>query len=261
MWNKQPANNYIHSDVQHSTWRQWLPVWNCGDMKHDLVLPFPSSEHVRCRCSTESDNSMLLWFIAHWYPRIACSIHRPATINTTPTAKTQTVVTNGTYITTCDTRRYSRNIQSFCWLASNTFPTTASPCEGETTFELNYSMFFKLRTNATTSVITVWPIIVKIPEGLYQDGEGRENSRIWNKSEIRQRLCTVYVPPCLTFSNSTFCPHSVFMCFVWISEQTAIISLYSINWLVFITETECVYCAVRTGCLYIVHVCFSYFED
>jgi len=29
------------------------------------------------------------------------------------------------------------------------------------------------------------------------------------------------------------------MCFVWISEQTAIISLYSINWLVSITETEC----------------------
>ena len=41
------------------------------------------------------------------------------------------------------------------------------------------------------------------------------------------------------------------MCFVWISEQTAIISLYSINCLVFITETECVYCAVRAGYLYI----------
>ena len=40
------------------------------------------------------------------------------------------------------------------------------------------------------------------------------------------------------------------MCFVWIWEQTAIISLYSVNWLVFITETECVYCAVRTGSLY-----------
>jgi len=40
----------------------------------------------------------------------------------------------------------------------------------------------------------------------------------------------------LTFNNSTFCPHGVFMCFVWISEQTAIISIYSINWLVFITE-------------------------
>jgi len=36
------------------------------------------------------------------------------------------------------------------------------------------------------------------------------------------------------------------MCFVRISEQTAIISLYSINGLVFITETESVYCAVRT---------------
>ena len=36
----------------------------------------------------------------------------------------------------------------------------------------------------------------------------------------------------LKFNKSTFCPHSVFMCFVWIWEQTAIISLYSTNWLV-----------------------------
>jgi len=43
----------------------------------------------------------------------------------------------------------------------------------------------------------------------------------------------------LTLNNSTFCPHSVFMCFVWIWEQTDIISLYSIDCLVFITETEC----------------------
>jgi len=33
--------------------------------------------------------------------------------------------------------------------------------------------------------------------------------------------------------------HTVFMCCVWILEQTAIISLYNINWLVFITETVC----------------------
>ena len=52
--------------------------------------------------------------------------------------------------------------------------------------------------------------------------------------------------------NSTFCPHSVFMCFVWISERTAIVSLYSIKWVVFITETVCVYCAVRIGSLYII---------
>ena len=42
--------------------------------------------------------------------------------------------------------------------------------------------------------------------------------------------------------------------FVWIWEQTASISLYSVNCLVFVTETECVYCAVRTGCLYIIQV-------
>ena len=36
------------------------------------------------------------------------------------------------------------------------------------------------------------------------------------------------------------------MCFVWISEQTAIFFLYIVNWLVFITETERVYCGVRT---------------
>ena len=47
------------------------------------------------------------------------------------------------------------------------------------------------------------------------------------------------------------------MCFVWIWEQTAIIFLYSINWLVFITETECVYCAVRSGSLYTIQVNFA----
>ena len=65
-------------------------------------------------------------------------------------------------------------------------------------------------------------------------------------------MCRTVVSICttsLTFSNSTFRPHSVFMCFVWIWEQTVVISLYSINWLVCITETECVYCAVRTGSL------------
>ena len=75
-------------------------------------------------------------------------------------------------------------------------------------------------------------------------------------------ICTaqwsLYVPSGLTLTNSTFCPHSVFMCFVWISEQTAIISQYNINWMVCITETECVYCAVRTGYLNITRkkLCF-----
>ena len=49
----------------------------------------------------------------------------------------------------------------------------------------------------------------------------------------------------LTFNNSTFCPHTVFVCFVRIWEETAIISLHNNNWLVFITETESGYRGVR----------------
>jgi hypothetical protein len=64
----------------------------------------------------------------------------------------------------------------------------------------------------------------------------------------------LYVPPGSTFTNSSFCPHSVFMCFVWISEQTAIISLYSVNLLVFVTEAGSVYCAVRTVSLNVIYV-------
>jgi hypothetical protein len=78
-----------------------------------------------------------------------------------------------------------------------------------------------------------------------------------NCTEPFQVRWLLYVPPGLTCSNSAFCPHSVFMCFVWISEQTAIISLYSINWLVFIAETECVYCTVRTESLRISQVDLS----
>ena len=41
-----------------------------------------------------------------------------------------------------------------------------------------------------------------------------------------------------------------FMRFVRISEQTATFALYSINWLVFITEVESVYYAVDIESLY-----------
>ena len=48
-------------------------------------------------------------------------------------------------------------------------------------------------------------------------------------------VVTIYATN-LIFNNSAFCPHNVFVCFVWISEQTAIISLHNINRLVFITD-------------------------
>jgi hypothetical protein len=44
--------------------------------------------------------------------------------------------------------------------------------------------------------------------------------------------------------------HIALMCFVWISEQTATFTLYSLSGLAFITETGCVYCMVQTESLY-----------
>jgi hypothetical protein len=71
----------------------------------------------------------------------------------------------------------------------------------------------------------------------------------------------LYIPPCLTFTNSTFCPHSVFMCFVWISEQTAIICLYSINWLVFITHSVMIRLRTDQMCTYLfVHYVIRYLK-
>jgi hypothetical protein len=42
---------------------------------------------------------------------------------------------------------------------------------------------------------------------------------------------------------------TLFVCFVFVWEQTAICATYSINWLVFITEMKSVYCTVQTGSL------------
>ena len=70
-------------------------------------------------------------------------------------------------------------------------------------------------------------------------------------------ICTaqwlLYVPQTLTSKIPSFCPHSEFVCSEKISEQTAIISLHSINWLVFIIKMQCVYCRVRTGYLNVIH--------
>ena len=41
---------------------------------------------------------------------------------------------------------------------------------------------------------------------------------------------SIYVPPGSTPTHSMLYPHNVFMCFVLIWEQTAIISLYNIDW-------------------------------
>jgi len=59
-------------------------------------------------------------------------------------------------------------------------------------------------------------------------------NRDWTLKNAVDNKCTTS----LTFNISTFCPHRVFLCLAWISELRAIIPLYNINWLVFITEIE-----------------------
>ena len=44
-------------------------------------------------------------------------------------------------------------------------------------------------------------------------------------------VVTIYTSN-LTFNNSTFCPQSVFMYFLWIWEQTAVSSHFSTNWFI-----------------------------
>ena len=55
--------------------------------------------------------------------------------------------------------------------------------------------------------------------------------------------------PTVWHSTTVRSAHTVFMCFVFTSEQTATCFTYSINWLVFITEMKSVYSAVRTSSL------------
>ena len=65
---------------------------------------------------------------------------------------------------------------------------------------------------------------------------------VWTSRACQQ----LYVPPGLTFKNSTWWLRSVYV----FSEQTATFALCIINSLFFITEVESVYSAVRTEYLY-----------
>jgi len=60
----------------------------------------------------------------------------------------------------------------------------------------------------------------------------------------------------MTFKNSTLL-HGIYV-FVWISEQTVTFALYDIKRVVFITEAESVYSAVRTESLYTTQIRFVF---
>ena len=66
----------------------------------------------------------------------------------------------------------------------------------------------------------------------------------------------------LTFNNSTFCPHILYLCVLCGSENKQRLFPYTAL-TDCITEIESVYCAVRTECLYIINIKsnLQYIED
>ena len=72
---------------------------------------------------------------------------------------------------------------------------------------------------------TVLPCFSAVKEEMSVDMIDNVGYSVYCMYRTMVTICTTSV----TFKNSTFCPHNVFMCFVWIAEQTAIISLYNIN--------------------------------
>jgi hypothetical protein len=59
----------------------------------------------------------------------------------------------------------------------------------------------------------------------------------------------LHLPPDLTFKNCVLPTHCIYVfCKALRKKQKPFFPLYSSHWLVFITETEGVYCALRTGC-------------
>jgi hypothetical protein len=60
----------------------------------------------------------------------------------------------------------------------------------------------------------------------------------------------LYVLPCLRF----ILPHTVFMCWIWLLQRTAIISLYNILRLAFLMEANCVFIEGRTESVYVMRL-------
>ena len=69
-------------------------------------------------------------------------------------------------------------------------------------------------------------------------------------------VVTIYTTSC-NVTKSCFLPTQCIYVFCMDLRTNRIICAYSVDWLVFITAKQCVYCAVRTESLHIIQVKFS----
>jgi len=77
---------------------------------------------------------------------------------------------------------------------------------------------------------------------------------IWRCNVGNFRRCeflkpTVYVMHHQLNSQQLYALPTLYLCFVFIWEQSATRTTYNINYLVFVTKMKSVYCAVRNGSL------------
>jgi len=128
-------------------------------------------------------------------------------------------------------------------MSDNNKHTSAPPLQFRCGFMVRYfvQMWNKLLTTEGQEDVSPWRSSIFRSKSVKSDYNFLHVCHsAWNNSTPIGGILVTIRTTSLIFANSTSCPHCVFMCFVWIWEQTAIISLYRINWLVFITQTECV---------------------
>ena len=141
----------------------------------------------------------------------------------------------------CDASAYLCCVKSDYWVRSVTVNWWTSY-----RFRKAYSAFLFISIQLLNNQILNHPVITYRCLICSDFQKNDQSMQIYTLTYSLKSQCLVYVPQVSTLNNSAFCPHSAFMCFVWILEQRVIISLYSIHWLVFITDKEYVYSAVRS---------------
>jgi hypothetical protein len=79
-------------------------------------------------------------------------------------------------------------------------------------------------------------------------------------SEIQSKKTTPSIKNKKKKKKKTILNSCAFVCFVWLSQQTTIISLDDIEQLVFIMQKHCVFREVEAAFLYIIYINLGIYE-
>ena len=136
------------------------------------------------------------------------------------------------YCLSTEWNNFILNIRKTTWYLLLTFNYQVELCNGDSVFSVSYNCVCVQITFRSRNLIIFMVIELKY---FVQVKLLKPTGHVMHQQFNIQQLYAL--------------PHTVFICFVFIWEQTATCATYSINWLVFITQMKSVYCAVRTGVL------------